>query len=46
VAGCRPCAKLDQAELSCTSPDMFDAVTAPRFGALKAVVRRMNIARS
>lgn len=40
VVGCRPCATLDQAELSCTSPDMFDAATAPRFGALKAAARR------
>ena len=40
VPACRPCATLDQAELSCTSPDMFDAATAPRFGALKAAARR------
>ena len=40
VAGCRPCATLDQAELSCTSPDMFDAATAPRFAAVKAASRR------
>ena len=40
VAGCRPCASLDQAELSCTSPDMFDAATAPRFAALKGEARR------
>ena len=40
VAGCRPCATLDQAELSCTSPDMFDAATAPRFAALKGEARR------
>lgn len=40
AAGCRPCATLDQAELSCTSPDMFDTATAPRFGALKAAARR------
>ncbi|MCZ8150568.1 MAG: histidinol-phosphatase [Roseomonas sp.] len=40
AAGCRPCATLGQAELSCTSPDMFDAATAPRFGALKAAARR------
>jgi myo-inositol-1(or 4)-monophosphatase len=38
--GCRPCATLDQAELSCTSPDMFDAATAPRFAAVKAAARR------
>ena len=40
TAGCRPCATLDQAELSCTSPDMFDAATAPRFAAVKAAARR------
>jgi histidinol phosphatase-like enzyme (inositol monophosphatase family) len=40
VAGCRPCATLAEAELSCTSPDMFDAATAPRFAALKAAARR------
>ncbi|WP_237217057.1 inositol monophosphatase family protein [Falsiroseomonas oryziterrae] len=38
--GCRPCATLAEAELSCTSPDMFDTVTAPRFGAVKAAARR------
>jgi myo-inositol-1(or 4)-monophosphatase len=40
VAGCRPCPQLGQAELSCTSPDMFDVATAPRFGAVKAAARR------
>lgn len=40
TVGCRPCARLDQAELSCTSPDMFDATTAPRFAAVKAAARR------
>lgn len=38
--GCRPCAVLAEAELSCTSPDMFDAATAPRFAAVKAAARR------
>jgi len=38
--GCRPCPTLGQAELSCTSPDMFDAATAPRFAAVKAAARR------
>jgi myo-inositol-1(or 4)-monophosphatase len=38
--GCRPCATLAEAELSCTSPDMFDAATAPRFAAVKAAARR------
>jgi myo-inositol-1(or 4)-monophosphatase len=37
---CRPCATLAEAELSCTSPDMFDAATAPRFGRVKAAARR------
>ena len=40
AAGCRPCATLADAELSCTSPDMFDAATAPRFAAVKAASRR------
>lgn len=40
AAGCRPCATLAEAELSCTSPDMFDAATAPRFAAVKAAARR------
>lgn len=40
TAGCRPCTTLDEAELSCTSPDMFDAATAPRFAAVKAAARR------
>jgi histidinol phosphatase-like enzyme (inositol monophosphatase family) len=38
--GCRPCRTLAEAELSCTSPDMFDAATAPRFAALKGAARR------
>jgi myo-inositol-1(or 4)-monophosphatase len=37
---CRPCPALAAAELSCTSPDMFDAATAPRFAAVKAAARR------
>lgn len=40
--GCRPCAALAEAELACTSPDMFDAATAPRFGAVKAAARRTS----
>jgi myo-inositol-1(or 4)-monophosphatase len=40
TVGCRPCPTLAQAELSCTSPDMFDAATAPRFAAAKATARR------
>ncbi len=27
--GCRPCARLDHAELSCTSPEMFDPADLP-----------------
>lgn len=42
VSGCRPCADLSEAELSCTSPDMFDAATAPRFAAVKAAARRTS----
>jgi myo-inositol-1(or 4)-monophosphatase len=38
--GCRPCATLAEAELSCTSPDMFDSATAPRFATVKAAARR------
>jgi len=37
---CRPCGSLAEAELSCTSPDMFDADTAPRFARVKQAVRR------
>jgi histidinol phosphatase-like enzyme (inositol monophosphatase family) len=37
---CRPCRTLAEAELSCTSPDMFDAETAPRFAAVKQAARR------
>ena len=39
---CRPCRTLAEAELSCTSPDMFDAATAPRFAAVKAAARRTS----
>jgi myo-inositol-1(or 4)-monophosphatase len=40
-AGGRRCATLSDAELSCTSPDMFTPATAPRFGRLKAAVKRV-----
>lgn len=40
--GCRPCGSLAEAELSCTSPDMFDADTAPRFAAVKRAARRTS----
>jgi histidinol phosphatase-like enzyme (inositol monophosphatase family) len=39
---CRPCPTLGEAELSCTSPDMFDAATWPRFSAVKAAARRTS----
>lgn len=42
VAGCRPCPRLAEAELSCTSPDMFTAATAPRFAAVKAAAKRVT----
>jgi len=42
VPRCRPCPILAEAELSCTSPDMFDAGTAPRFGAVKDAARRTS----
>lgn len=42
MPGCRPCAALGEAELICTSPDMFDATTAPRFAAVKAAARRTS----
>jgi myo-inositol-1(or 4)-monophosphatase len=41
-AGCRPCPALGQAELSCTSPDIFTAETRPRFEQLRASVRRTS----
>ena len=40
--GCRPCPRLAEAELSCTSPDMFGTATAPRFARLKAAARRVT----
>ena len=41
-AGCRPCGSLGQAELSCTSPDIFTAETRPGFDRLRAAVRRTS----
>jgi myo-inositol-1(or 4)-monophosphatase len=41
-AGCRPCPVLGQAELSCTSPDIFTAVTRPGFDRLRGAVRRTS----
>jgi myo-inositol-1(or 4)-monophosphatase len=40
--GCRPCATMAEAELSCTSPDMFDAADAPRFDRLRQSARRVT----
>jgi histidinol phosphatase-like enzyme (inositol monophosphatase family) len=39
AAGCRPCPSLSDAELSCTSPEMFGA-DMPRFERLRQAVRR------
>jgi myo-inositol-1(or 4)-monophosphatase len=39
VPGCRPCASLDRAELSCTSPEMLGS-DLPRFQRLSGAVRR------
>jgi histidinol phosphatase-like enzyme (inositol monophosphatase family) len=41
AAGCRPCATLDTAELSCTSPEMFGA-DLPAFQRLSAAARRTS----
>lgn len=40
--GTRACATLEQAELSCTSPDMFRPEDRPRFNALAAAARRVS----
>jgi histidinol phosphatase-like enzyme (inositol monophosphatase family) len=42
TVGCRPCPALGQAELSCTSPDIFSEETRPRFERLRAAVRRTS----
>jgi len=39
---CRPCAGLDAAELSCTSPDIFGAESRPGFERLRATARRVT----
>lgn len=39
-AGCRACPSLSDAELSCTSPTMFDADDMPRWERLRRAVRR------
>ena len=40
--GCRPCPRVGEAELSCTSPDMFVADQWPRFQALRQAARRVT----
>ena len=40
--GCRPCPALAQAELSCTSPDIFSDHTRPGFERLRSGVRRTS----
>jgi myo-inositol-1(or 4)-monophosphatase len=42
AAGCRPCATLAAAELSCTSPDMFTPPDLPRFERLRRAARRVT----
>jgi len=41
-AGCRPCATLADAELSCTSPEMFDPAEAAAFARLRAAAKRVT----
>jgi myo-inositol-1(or 4)-monophosphatase len=40
--GCRPCAALAEAELSCTSPFMFTPEEAPGFAAVRDAARRVT----
>ncbi|MBL6455518.1 histidinol-phosphatase [Belnapia sp. T6] len=42
AAGCRPCARLAEAELSCTSPDMFEPGDRPGFERLRGAARRVT----
>jgi myo-inositol-1(or 4)-monophosphatase len=42
TARCRPCAALAEAELSCTSPDMFSAAFRPGFDRLRKGARRVT----
>jgi myo-inositol-1(or 4)-monophosphatase len=42
AAGCRPCASLAEAELSCTSPYMFTPEEAPRFARVRDAARRVT----
>jgi histidinol phosphatase-like enzyme (inositol monophosphatase family) len=41
-AGCRPCARVGDAELSCTSPDMFEPGDRPGFERLRGAARRVT----
>ena len=40
--GCRPCPTLAEAELGCTSPDIFDETTRPGFLRVKAAAKRTS----
>ena len=42
ATGCRPCAGLAEAELSCTSPDMFAPGDRPGFERLRGAARRVT----
>ncbi|MBR0652968.1 histidinol-phosphatase [Roseomonas terrae] len=42
TAGCRPCAAVGEAELSCTSPDMFTEADRPGFERLRRAARRVT----
>ncbi len=42
TAGCRPCPTVGEAELSCTSPDMFEPADRPGFERLRAAARRVT----
>ena len=42
TTGCRPCGRLAEAELSCTSPDMFRPEDRPGFDRLRGAARRVT----
>ncbi|MBR0671401.1 histidinol-phosphatase [Neoroseomonas soli] len=42
VPACRPCARVGEAELSCTSPDMFLPADKPGFERLRGAARRVT----
>lgn len=42
AAGCRPCARTDLAELSCTAPEIFPPDLLPRFDRLRRAARRVT----